>query len=40
MTDKLASRVDIKKTSMGTGKVTISFDSDVDLNRIIELLNK
>ncbi|MES2799496.1 MAG: ParB/RepB/Spo0J family partition protein [Bacteroidota bacterium] len=37
--DKLASRVDIKKSPSGTGKISINFSSEVDLNRIIELLN-
>lgn len=38
--DKLSARVDISKTPNGTGKISVSFDSDNDLNRIIELLTK
>lgn len=38
--DKLSSKVDIKKSNLGTGKITIHFDSEIDLNRIIEILNK
>jgi ParB family transcriptional regulator, chromosome partitioning protein len=38
--DKLASKVELKKTSNGSGKVVINFNSEVDLNRIIEILNK
>ena len=36
---KLSSKIDLKKTPDGNGKIIIHFDSDVDLNRIIELLN-
>jgi len=35
----LSSRVDIKKATDGTGKIIIKFDSENDLNRIIEILN-
>lgn len=38
--DKLATKVEIKKTPQGNGKIVLSFNSEVDLNRIIELLNK
>ena len=38
--DKLASKIELKKTSNGSGKVVINFNSEVDLNRIIEILNK
>lgn len=37
--DKISAKVDIKKTPKGNGKLMINFDSDTDLNRIIELLN-
>lgn len=36
---KLSSKIDLKKMPDGNGKIIIHFDSDVDLNRIIELLN-
>ena len=36
---KLSSKIDLKKTPNGNGKIIIHFDSEVDLNRIIELLN-
>ena len=38
--DRIASKVDIKKTATGNGKIFINFSSETDLNRIIELLNK
>jgi ParB family chromosome partitioning protein len=38
--DKLASKIEFKKSSNGSGKIVISFNSEVDLNRIIEILNK
>jgi ParB family chromosome partitioning protein len=38
--DKVSSNVDIRKTGLGNGKIIIHFDSEVDLNRIIEILNK
>jgi len=38
--DKISSKVEIKKTSTGNGKIIISFNSEVDLNRVIEILNK
>jgi ParB family chromosome partitioning protein len=37
--DQLATKVDIKKTPNGSGKIIVNFSSDVDLNRIMELLN-
>jgi len=38
--DKLSTKVDIKKSPNGNGKIIVNFNSDVDLNRIIDLLNK
>ena len=38
--DKTSTRVEIKKAVNGSGKITIQFNSEVDLNRIIEILNK
>lgn len=38
--DKLSSKVDIKKSGGGSGKIVINFSSESDLSRIIELLNK
>lgn len=38
--DRISSKVEIKKTPAGAGKIVINFSSEVDLNRIIELLNK
>jgi ParB family chromosome partitioning protein len=38
--NKTSTRVDIKKSNNGSGKITIQFNSEVDLNRIIEILNK
>lgn len=40
LTDKLSTKVEMKKSSNGTGKIIINFNSEVDLNRIIELINK
>jgi ParB family chromosome partitioning protein len=40
LADKISSKVNIKKTPKGSGQVIIHFDSEVDLNRIIEILNK
>ena len=37
--DKVAAKVQIKKQPNGNGKVIINFNSEVDLNRIIEILN-
>ncbi|MCH2225563.1 MAG: ParB/RepB/Spo0J family partition protein [Crocinitomicaceae bacterium] len=38
--DRLSTKVDIKKTPNGGGKIILNYNSDVDLNRIMELLNK
>lgn len=38
--DQLATKVEIKKTPNGSGKIVVNFNSDVDLNRIMELLNR
>ena len=38
--DKLASKVEVIKTAGGTGRIIINFNSEVDFNRIIEILNK
>ena len=38
--DKTSTRIEIKKNNNGSGKITIPFNSEVDLNRIIEILNK
>jgi ParB family transcriptional regulator, chromosome partitioning protein len=38
--DKISSKVEIKKSNLGSGKIIINFDSEVDLNRVIEILNK
>ncbi len=40
LADKVSSNVDIRKTGLGNGKIIIHFDSEVDLNRIIEIMNK
>jgi ParB family chromosome partitioning protein len=40
MADKVSSKVNVQKTKEGKGKISIHFDSEVDLNRIIEILNK
>lgn len=40
LSDQLATKVDIKKTPNGGGKIVVNFSSDVDLNRIMELLNR
>jgi ParB family transcriptional regulator, chromosome partitioning protein len=40
LSDRISSKVEIKKSHSGSGKITINFSSEVDLNRIIELLNK
>jgi ParB family chromosome partitioning protein len=39
LSDKLATKIEIKKSPTGTGKIIVNFNSEVDLNRIIELLN-
>lgn len=38
--DRLSTKVEIKKTPNGKGKIIVNFNSDVDLSRIMELLNK
>lgn len=38
--DKLSSRIEIKKSQNGNGKLIVNFNSEVDLNRIIEILNR
>ena len=38
--DKLSTKIEIKKSTSGSGKIIVNFNSEVDLNRIIELLNK
>ncbi len=38
--DRLATKVEIRKTPKGTGKIIVNFNSDVDLGRIMDLLNK
>jgi ParB family transcriptional regulator, chromosome partitioning protein len=40
LTDRLAAKVELKKTENGSGKIIVNFSSEVDLNRIIELLNR
>lgn len=40
LSDRISSKVEIRKTGQGAGKIVINFSSEVDLNRIIELLNK
>jgi ParB family chromosome partitioning protein len=39
LSDKVAAKVQIKKQPNGNGKLIINFNSEVDLNRIIEILN-
>ncbi|MFN5845686.1 MAG: ParB/RepB/Spo0J family partition protein [Flavobacteriia bacterium] len=38
--DKLSTKVAIKKSALGSGKIIVNFNSEVDLNRIIEILNR
>jgi len=38
--DRVSAKVEIKKSNLGSGKIVINFNSEVDLNRIIEILNK
>lgn len=38
--DRLSAKVEIKKSTGGSGKIIVNFNSDSDLNRIIEILNK
>ena len=37
--DRLSTKVEIKKTPNGKGKIIVNFNSDTDLNRIMDLLN-
>jgi ParB family chromosome partitioning protein len=39
LSNRVAAKVQIKKQPSGNGKVIINFNSEVDLNRIIEILN-
>lgn len=39
LADRISAKIDIRKSSNGTGKLIINFNSDNDLNRIFELLN-
>ena len=39
LSDRVAAKVQINKSPKGNGKVVINFNSEVDLNRIIEILN-
>lgn len=38
--DRLSTKVEIRKSPNGKGKIVLNFNSDADLNRIMELLNK
>ena len=40
LSDRLATKIDIKKAPNGSGSIVLKFNSENDLNRIIELLNK
>ena len=40
LSDKLATKVEIAKSNSGSGKITVNFSSEGDLNRIIEMLTK
>jgi ParB family chromosome partitioning protein len=40
LSDKLSAKVEIKKSLNGNGKIMVNFSSEVDLNRIIEILNR
>ena len=40
LSDRLNTKVILKKSANGSGKIVVSFNSDIDLNRIIELLRK
>lgn len=39
LAERISAKVEIKKADNGRGKLLINFDSETDLNRIIELLN-
>lgn len=38
--DKLSTKIEIVKAPSGAGKIVVNFNSEVDLNRIIEILNR
>jgi ParB family chromosome partitioning protein len=38
--DKLSTKIELKKSTSGNGKLIVNFNSEVDLNRIIEILNR
>lgn len=38
--DRLSTKVEIRKSNNGKGKIVLNFNSDSDLSRIMELLNK
>jgi len=40
LSDRLSTKIEIKKSSNGSGKIVLNFNSEVDLNRIIEILNR
>ena len=40
LSDKLSTKIEIKKSLSGLGKIIVNFNSEVDLNRVIELLYK
>jgi ParB family chromosome partitioning protein len=40
LAERISAKIDIKKAKNGTGKLIINFNSDNDLNRILELLNR
>ena len=40
LSDNLSAKIEIKKSNGGNGKIIVNFNSEVDLNRIIQLLNK
>lgn len=40
LSDKLATKVEISKSNSGGGKISLNFNSENDLNRLIELLSK
>lgn len=40
LSDRIAAKVQINKSKEGNGKLIINFNSDVDLNRIMELLDQ
>ncbi|MCT4561269.1 MAG: ParB/RepB/Spo0J family partition protein [Crocinitomicaceae bacterium] len=40
LSDKLATKVEISKSAAGGGKISLNFNSENDLNRLIELITK